>query len=184
MFQHLDRDFGCQRFRSFPDTGEIVTHDTEVSKHRGRPVAAFLISSPEDRRKANALQLRRRVCHLQERGVPVSARAPVASYVEATSHTQGESHDAQLWWDERRLEWRLDPVGVNLMKNKLNHTTNYTFPTLSKFTSGFRSHHSISVSPEGALHRTKSGQQSQAYNTLHSRQSRPFNGAPEKSHKK
>ena len=58
----------------------------------------------------------------------------------------------------------------NQPTNQLKTTSYPTSHQSSDLTLGFQS-------PDGAFHRTKSGQQSQAYNGLHSRHSRPFNGA-------
>ena len=85
-FQHLDRDCCCQRFCSFQDAGQIVTHDTEVCMHRERQVGPFVIPSAKARRTAKILQLRRPVCHLQERSVPESVvrRAAPLSTIPVT----------------------------------------------------------------------------------------------------
>ena len=63
------------------------------------------------------------------------------------------------------------------MKNKQTSQQTAHFPTFSKLTSGFTCHASVF----GAFHRTKSRQQSQAYNSLHSRQTRPFQRRPQTS---
>ena len=61
-------------------------------------------------------------------------------------------------------------------KNKLDNTTNCTFSTLSKVTSEFRSHPSISQSLDGAFENNEWTAVSDC-NDLHSHQSRPFIGA-------
>ena len=66
----------------------------------------------------------------------------------------------------RRLEWGQPPVGVNVMKNKLDNTTNYKFQSSSSLTL------SLHQSPDSAVSQNNEWTASQGCTGLHSRQSR------------
>ena len=68
----------------------------------------------------------------------------------------------------RRLEWGQPPVGVNVMKNKLDNTTNYKFQSSSSLTL------SLHQSPDSAVSQNNEWTASQGCTGLHSRQSRLF----------
>ena len=85
--------------------------------------------------------------------------------------------------DERVDEVRDDlsgvspPVAAEILKSKLDNSTNYTFPTLIKFTCRVPISPSVFNGLQTVLHhRTTSGLHSQTYTSLHSRQSRLFHG--------